>query len=211
MIYISYVELRSMSGSIRLLVIDDNRELTNIIKKYMETRGFEVLAAHTIEEAMNIIEKEERIDVILLDLMLPDMHGLEFLKIIREHEKNVAIIVITGVKDLNTAIEVMKAGADDYLVKPFRLGELEEKVNEILYKKAMSEPAKESLTAERAIEVINTTPYHGGMLKFSFSDIEELNKFVEEANSRDDVNINDVRIGENYEVYITKKRGNGSH
>ncbi len=209
MIYISYDEPKSMSGSIRLLVIDDNKELTNIIKKYMETRGFEVLEAHTVEEAMNMIEREKRIDVILLDLMLPDMHGLEFLKIVREHEKNVAIIVITGVKDLNTAIEVMKAGADDYLVKPFRLGELEEKVNEILYKKAMSEPARESLTAERAMEVIDSTPYQGGMFKFSFGSIEELNKFVEEVNARDDVNINDVRIGENYEVYVTKKRENG--
>jgi len=199
-----------MASSIKVLVIDDNKELTNIIERYLEQRGFDVISAYTVEEAMNVIERQERIDVILLDLMLPDMHGLEFLKIIREHEKNVAIIVITGLKDLNTVIEVMKAGADDYLVKPFRLGELEEKINEILYKKAMSEPVKERLTADRAMEVIDTTPYKGGMLKFSFSDIEELNKFVEKVNNREDVDINDVRIGEDYEVYVTKKRGNGT-
>jgi DNA-binding response OmpR family regulator len=200
-----------MAGSIKVLVIDDNKELTNIIERYLEPRGFEVISAHTVEESMNIIEREERIDVILLDLMLPDMHGLEFLKMIREHEKNVAIIVITGLKDLNTVIEVMKAGADDYLVKPFRLGELEEKINEILYKKAMSEPVKENLTAERAMKVVDTTPYRGGMLKFSFKDIEELNKFVEKVNSREDVDINDVRIGEDYEVYVTKKREDGAN
>jgi len=193
-----------------MLVIDDNKELTKIIEKYMEKKGFDVLVANTVQEAMKIIEKGERIDVMLLDLMLPDIHGLEFLKIIREHEKNVAIIVITGLKDLNTVIEVMKAGADDYLVKPFRLGELEEKVHEILYKKAMSEPIREELTAERAMEVIDSTPYHGGMFKFSFADIEELNKFVEEVNSREDVAIRDVKIGENYEVYVTKRRRNGT-
>ncbi|OYT59767.1 response regulator [Euryarchaeota archaeon ex4484_178] len=199
-----------MGGSIKMLVIDDNKELTKIIEKYMEKKGFDVLVANTVQEAMKIIEKGERIDVMLLDLMLPDIHGLEFLKIIREHEKNVAIIVITGLKDLNTVIEVMKAGADDYLVKPFRLGELEEKVHEILYKKAMSEPIREELTAERAMEVIDSTPYHGGMFKFSFADIEELNKFVEEVNSREDVAIRDVKIGENYEVYVTKRRRNGT-
>ncbi len=198
-----------MGSSIKVLVIDDNKELTNIIETYLNKKGFDVISAHTIQEAMNILENVKRVDVILLDLMLPDMHGLDFLKVIREHSKNVAVIVITGIKDLNTVIEVMKAGADDYLVKPFRLGEMEEKINEILYKKAMSEPAKETLTAERAMEVIDTTP-HRGMMKFSFRDIQELNKFVEKVNERDDVDINDMRIGEDYEVYVKKKRENGT-
>ena len=151
------------------------------------------------------MEKSKRVDVILLDLMLKDANGLDLLKSIRAQSKQVVIIIITGIKDLNTVIEAMKSGADDYLVKPFRLGELEEKINEILYKKAMEEP-QQALTADRAMEVVDTLDYNSGILKFSFKDLNQMHKFLEMLKSRDDVEINDVKIGEEYEVFMTIKR-----
>jgi two-component system response regulator CpxR len=154
---------------------------------------------------MKLMEESKRIDVALVDIMLPDINGLEILKAIREHSKSIVIIVISGIKDLDVVIEAMKSGADDYLVKPFRLGELEEKINEILYKKAMEEP-QNTLTAESAEEVVNTLDYTSGMLKFSFKDLNEMHKFLEMMKKRDDVVINDVRIGEEYEVFMTIKR-----
>ena len=187
------------------MVVDDNKELAEVIRQYLSKCGFDVKIAKSAKEAMSILEKSKRIDVILLDLMLKDVNGLEFLKSIRSHSKQVVIIIITGIKDLNTVIEAMKAGADDYLVKPFRLGELEEKINEILYKKAMEEPMQ-TLTAERAMEVVDTLDYNSGMLKFSFKDLNEIHKFLEMLKNRDDVKINDVKIGEEYEVFMTLKR-----
>ncbi len=194
-----------MEGNLSVLVVDDNKELAEVIRQYLSKCGFDVKIAKSAKEAMSILEKSKRIDVILLDLMLKDVNGLEFLKSIRSHSKQVVIIIITGIKDLNTVIEAMKAGADDYLVKPFRLGELEEKINEILYKKAMEEPMQ-TLTAERAMEVVDTLDYNSGMLKFSFKDLNEIHKFLEMLKNRDDVKINDVKIGEEYEVFMTLKR-----
>ncbi len=194
-----------MDGNLNVVVVDDNRELAEIIKQYLSKRGFNVKIAESAKEAMSILEKSKRVDVILLDLMLKDVHGLDLLKSLRAQSKQVVIIIITGIKDLNTVIEAMKAGADDYLVKPFRLGELEEKINEILYKKAMEEP-QQTLTAEKAMEAVDTLNYDSGILKFSFKDLNEMHKFLEMLKSRDDVEINDVKIGEEYEVFMTIKR-----
>ncbi len=195
-----------MEDSLHVLLVDDNRELSNIIKTYLSQRGFNVMVANNGRDAMGMIEKARRIDVILLDLMLPDVNGLDMLRSIREHSKDVVIIIISGVKDLNTVIEAMKAGADDYLVKPFRLGELENKINEILYKRAMEQPVQQTLTAERALEVVDTLDYSGGMLKFSFKNIDEMRRFLNILRERDDVDVKDVRVGEEYEVYLTIKR-----
>ena len=181
-----------MDGNLNVVVVDDNKELAEIIKQYLSKRGFDVIIAESAKETMSILEKSKRVDVILLDIMLKDANGLDLLKSIRAHSKQAVIIIITGIKDLNTVIEAMKAGADDYLVKPFRLGELEEKINEILYKKAM--------------EVVDTINYDSGMLKFSFKDLNEMHKFLEMLKTRDDVKINDVKIGEEYEVFMSVKR-----
>ena len=197
-----------MDEKIRVLVVDDNGELVKIIKVYLEGRGYEVLGAHSAQEAMKYIESEEKIDVILLDLLLPDIQGPELLKIIRDINQKVGIIVMTGLKDLNVAIEVMKSGADDYITKPFRLGELEEKINEILYKKAMETPPQEILTAKRAQEILDgiNCQEEGRMLKFSFKDIEEMNRFMEYIKNRDDVSIQDIRIGEEMELFVRRKK-----
>ena len=194
-----------MNGSLNVVIIDDNKELAEVIKQYLSSRGFNVKIAENARDAMSILEKSERVDVILMDLMLKDVHGLEMLKSIRSHSKQVVIIIITGIKDLNTVIEAMKAGADDYLVKPFRLGELEEKINENLYKKAMEEPMQ-TLTAEKAMEVVDTLDYNSGMLKFSFKDLNEMHRFLDMIKLRDDLKIHDVKIGEEYEIFVTIKR-----
>ncbi|EDY34584.1 response regulator receiver domain protein [Aciduliprofundum boonei T469] len=194
-----------MNGSLNVVIIDDNKELAEVIKQYLSNRGFNVKIAENARDAMSILEKSKRVDVILLDLMLKDVHGLEMLKSIRSHSKQVAIIIITGIKDLNTVIEAMKAGADDYLVKPFRLGELEEKINENLYKKAMEEPMQ-TLTADRAMEVLDTLDYNSGMLKFSFKDLNEMHRFLDMIKLRNDLKIHDVKIGEEYEIFVTIKR-----
>ncbi|HHE75563.1 MAG TPA: response regulator, partial [Candidatus Aciduliprofundum boonei] len=102
--------------NITLLVVDDNKELVKIIKTYLKRRGFNILAAYTAHEALRIIEEsKKKIRLMLLDLMLPDMPGQEVLKLIREMNSDIGIIVITGVKDIQTAVELMKAGADDYI------------------------------------------------------------------------------------------------
>jgi len=191
--------------NITLLVVDDNKELVKIIKTYLRRRGFNILTAYTAHEALRIIEKE-KIDVMLLDLMLPDMLGQEVLKLIREMNSDIGIIVITGVKDIQTAVELMKAGADDYITKPFRLGELEEKIKEVVYNRAVRGYMEESLTAERAIEILNSLECQkkDQLLRFSFKEVNELNEFIKKVRKRKDWDIKDIEIGEEMEVFVGK-------
>jgi len=193
--------------NITLLVVDDNKELVKIIKTYLKRRGFNILAAYTAHEALRIIEEsKKKIRLMLLDLMLPDMPGQEVLKLIREMNSDIGIIVITGVKDIQTAVELMKAGADDYITKPFRLGELEEKINNVLYKKALKGYIGESLTAERAIEILNSLECQkkDQLLRFSFKEVNELNEFIKKVRKRKDWDIKDIEIGEEMEVFVGK-------
>jgi len=195
-----------MDGKIRVLVIDDNEELCKVLELFLKKRGFDVLKAHSAQEAMKILEQtREKIDVILLDYILPDMSGEEVLNFVRQFNPNVGIIMMTGVKDLNTAVNLMKNGADDYITKPFRLGLLEEKINEVLYKKAMSSAPASSLTAERATEILDGLhcEFKGRILRFVFRDLEEMNKFIDELKKRKDIRIRDVNIGDEMEVFVS--------
>ncbi len=192
---------------LNVLIVDDNEEFAKVMRIYLERRGMRVFEAHNAQEALKILEEHKnRIHVALLDLILPDMSGAEVLRIMREIAPDMGIIVITGVKDIRTAVELMKAGADEYITKPFRLGDLEDKINEVLYTKAMKSHTGEALTAERAEEIIDSIPCEekGRMLRFEFRDIQEMNRFIESVRKKKGWRIKDIHIGEEMEVFVSK-------
>ena len=191
-----------MDGKIGLLVIDDNRELTKVLDAYFTTRGFKVYVANTGREAMKILGEKNDIGAILLDLMLPDVSGVEILKNIRALNKTVPVIIISGSDDINNAIKTLKSGADDYVLKPFGLGEVEEKINEIMYKKAIDVEENKFLTAREAMKILDDVKEKTAILRFVFKSIDELNRFTECLKGRDGVAVKDIRIGENYEVLV---------
>ncbi len=119
-----------MKSSLKLLVVDDNVEITKLITLYFSKNGYKVIAANTGIDGFNKIKENPDIDILLLDIMLPDATGLDILEQIREILKNTVIIMVTGVNDLDTVVSAMKLGADDYVVKPFRLSKLKEKNRE---------------------------------------------------------------------------------
>ncbi len=194
-----------MDGKIGLLVVDDNKELTKILDSYFTLRGFQVYVAHTGKEAMKLLTEKKYIDAILLDLMLPDISGVDLLKNIRDLNKNVPVIIITGSDDINNAIQTLKGGADDYVLKPFGLREIEEKINKIMYKKATEVESNTFLTAQKAMEILDNLKDKNVVLRFVFESIDEMNKFTECLKGRDDATVKDIRVGENYEVIVDLK------
>jgi DNA-binding response OmpR family regulator len=109
----------------RILVVDDDARLTQLLQLVFESRGFGVTIAYNGEQALESLEKELP-EAILLDLMMPGMSGLEVCKHIRANPRtsNIPVIVITAKYDTHTRQEMIDAGADEYLVKPFRPSEL---------------------------------------------------------------------------------------
>ncbi|MDY0016895.1 MAG: response regulator [Candidatus Delongbacteria bacterium] len=107
----------------KILVIDDEPELREFVVMSLELNNFDTVEADNGKKALSILEEED-FDCIVSDVEMPHMTGPEFLKSFRETNKVIPVIMLTGVKDLNTVVDVMKAGAQDYLVKPINVDEL---------------------------------------------------------------------------------------
>jgi two-component system, NtrC family, response regulator AtoC len=106
-----------------ILVVEDNEDLCQTIAEVMKKEGHNVRTAFSGEDALNRLEKGLT-DLVLLDIKLPRMNGLEVLAKIREQAPDLLVIMITALTDARPAVEALKSGAYDYLLKPFELDEL---------------------------------------------------------------------------------------
>jgi DNA-binding NtrC family response regulator len=102
-----------------ILIIDDEEVLQDILTVLIRKEGHTPITAGTGEEGLAVLEREE-IDLILLDLMLPGMHGMEVLRQVRQRNTEVVVVVITAFSSIESAIEAMREGAFHYIPKPFK-------------------------------------------------------------------------------------------
>ena len=118
----------------RILVVDDEEKLRRVIELQLATAGFEVEKAGSAEEALKVVE---RADLVLTDLKLPGMDGLELLAAIRRQNMRSPVIVMTAFGTVEVAVEAMKSGAADFLLKPFSLDHLMAVVHKALEVRAL--------------------------------------------------------------------------
>jgi two-component system, OmpR family, alkaline phosphatase synthesis response regulator PhoP len=105
-----------------ILVVEDDADIIRLLKLELEEAGFEVLGAETGVRGLSMA-REARPDLIVLDLGLPDLHGIEIARRIRK-TSDTPIIILTAADELATKVDLLNAGADDYLAKPFHVDEL---------------------------------------------------------------------------------------
>ncbi|MGE5530306.1 MAG: response regulator [Patescibacteria group bacterium] len=122
-----------MTGA-KLLLVDDEKNIRLILTQCLDEAGYEVTAAFDGEHALKKLE-EERYDLILLDMKLPGMDGLQVLRKIRAMDPRQLVVMITAHGTIETAVEAMKSGAADYLQKPFTPEEIRAVVRHNLAKK----------------------------------------------------------------------------
>lgn len=118
----------------QLLIVDDEPKLCEILEKTLKKEGYRVLTATTGRKALSLLKKE-KVHLLLLDLKMPDIGGLELLKKIRGKGKKknlVPTVILTAYGSLSSAREAMELGAVDYLTKPFGLDEVKSVVKEHL-------------------------------------------------------------------------------
>jgi DNA-binding response OmpR family regulator len=127
-------ELRQMD---KVLVIEDEEDIADIIQTVLSGEGFQAIVAHTGEAGINKF-KAENPDIVLLDLVLPDMEGFRVFRAIREI-RDVPIIMLTGRVRFSDRVAGIELGAEDYLVKPFDVDELVERVRAVLQKSRSEE------------------------------------------------------------------------
>jgi two-component system, OmpR family, KDP operon response regulator KdpE len=102
--------------SVQLLVIDDDSAVTDLLSLLLRSHGFEVVATNNSAEGLTLI-RDNAPDVVILDLMMPDMDGWQICKAVREFSQ-VPIIILSALNDPSMIASVLDAGADDYLTKP---------------------------------------------------------------------------------------------
>ncbi|MFA5903568.1 MAG: sigma-54 dependent transcriptional regulator [Desulfobacula sp.] len=111
-----------------ILIVDDEHSILETLQMFLEEKGFSVLTADTGGKALLIFEKEQP-QIVILDIRLPDMNGLDVLKSMMEKKFPSKIIMITAFQDMETTIVAMKRGAFDYIHKPLDIDQVEQAVN----------------------------------------------------------------------------------
>jgi len=114
-----------------LLLIEDDAVLSNGLSYALQQSGYTISTTDSGSYALQLLNAED-FDLIILDLGLPDMDGMEILRQIRHKKIAVPVIILTARDELNDRIEGMNQGADDYLTKPFDLGELEARIHALI-------------------------------------------------------------------------------
>jgi DNA-binding response OmpR family regulator len=116
-----------------LLYVEDEDSLRTLVKSQLESEGFEVDTADDGDTGIEMIGKGSY-EVILLDMRMPRVSGIDVLKHLRTKKSSSRVIVLTAVDDLSVAIEAVKNGANDYITKPYDLGSLLASIRRVLSK-----------------------------------------------------------------------------
>jgi DNA-binding response OmpR family regulator len=124
-----------------ILVVDDEQRLVSVVKAYLEQEGFRVVTASNGRDAIHVARKEKP-DLIILDIMMPEMDGYEFLRIHRKERETPIIMLTARVADDEKVIG-LELGADDYVTKPFKPRELIARVRAVLRRAGKTEPTAE--------------------------------------------------------------------
>lgn len=136
-----------MSGK-TILVVDDKSSVRRLLEEYLSGQGFHVVSAANGREAI-YSARHVQPDLILLDIMMPEMDGYQFLQQYRK-EKSTPVIIITAREEETDAVLGLELGADDYVIKPFRMRELLARIRAVLRR---SEPAEENTPSLKVREV----------------------------------------------------------
>lgn len=107
-----------------VLVVDDEQIVLDSVRKHLRKENYDLYSALSARAGLGTMD-EVRIDIVLTDLMMPDIDGLEFMKMVSERDPRIPVIMITGYATINTALQATQLGAFDYIAKPFAKTELQ--------------------------------------------------------------------------------------
>ena len=172
------------SSAQRILVVDDDPEIRKLLARYIESQGFRVLLAANCRELHDKLASNA-VDLVVLDVMLPDGSGLEVCRDLRAQRSNVPIILLTALKEDVDRIIGLEIGADDYLGKPFNPRELIARVRAVLRRRAAAVPEPgtskvyrfEGFTADPQIRQV--TDPAGGEVDLTGAEFDLLKTFLD--------------------------------
>jgi two-component system alkaline phosphatase synthesis response regulator PhoP len=186
----------------KILVVDDELDIIKVVRAYLEQAGFQVITASDGQQALAVF-RHERLDLIVLDLNLPKMNGLDVCRAIRR-ESSVPIIMLTARVEESDRLIGLEIGADDYIVKPFSPREVVARVRTVLRRTAppAAPPASITLGALTIDPIRHEVQLHGRLIELTPSEFNILLALAAQpgrAFSR--MELLDAAQGEAYEGY----------
>jgi two-component system, NtrC family, response regulator HydG len=137
------VVLMTKISNERVLVVDDSSDTLEVLRRNLSSAGYQVFTAPSVAEAIRILESTT-IELVLTDLKMPKVSGLDLIRHVRENHKATEIVMMTGYASIEGAVEAVKTGAEDYLSKPFTNSELFAAVEKALEKRRMKQAGADS-------------------------------------------------------------------
>jgi len=134
----------------KILIVDDEQMILELTSMVLESRGFEVQTVDNATDGYEIIERE-RPSLVLLDYMMPKVNGLDALKEIRARFPDTYVIMFTGKGSEEVAVELMKAGASDYILKPFSNAKLVERIESVLHVRSIEMRNRELIQEQKRL------------------------------------------------------------
>lgn len=175
-----------------ILVVDDDTRLRNLLQRYLREQGFLVSSAKDAEDAQSFLEIY-KVDIMIVDVMMPKMTGIEYLEKIRKENNQIPVILLTAMGDAEDRINGLETGADDYVSKPFEPKELVLRINNILKRYLSTKEQAQKLIFDNIYydlnkgelstkdgKIIHITPVERLLLNF-------LGKRVGEVHTRDEL------------------------
>ena len=143
-------------NDIKILVVDDEKEIAELVEIHLVSSGYKVVKAYDAVKGLEILRNDSSINLVILDLMMPGMDGMEMCRIIRE-ESNIPVIMLTAKSSNLDKIQGLGIGADDYVTKPFNPLELSARVKSQLRRYTELNPGKAGEKKENEIVVRGLT------------------------------------------------------
>jgi DNA-binding response OmpR family regulator len=138
--------MERMKSSLHILVVDSDATMRALLEKVLVREGYNVRTAEDGEEALTLI-RQEPVDIVVADMKLPRLSGLELLRIIRREAKNTGIVLIATRGDLHSVKDALLLGVDEYLVRPFKSHEVSLVVDRV-YWRIISEHSRKSTAGQ---------------------------------------------------------------
>ncbi|MBR4111402.1 MAG: response regulator transcription factor [Ruminiclostridium sp.] len=163
----------------RILIVEDDKEISALLSDFLSRNGFETIAAKE-GRAASLLLKQEEFDLVLMDLMLPFVSGEQLIRDFREYSDK-PVIVLSAKSMMETRLEMLRAGADDYILKPFDLDEVLVRIGAVMRRSGITTKKEETLSCGKLVfdTEDNSVSYDGNPVSLTAKEMQLLKLFMQ--------------------------------